>query len=123
MAINDDRVIAALLSCPTQKAAADAAGVHENTITRLLQRDDFQQKFREARQDMLASTLDRLQAINGQAIDTLAAVMAGKSSPASAKVSAARTTLEISLRIVETVDILQRLSAIEGRLNGDHSAN
>ena len=116
MTNSDERVIAALLANPTQKAAANAAGVHENTITRLLQRDDFQQKLRDARQHMMASTLDRLQAINGQAIDTLAAVMSSSKSPASAKVSAARTTLEMSLRIIEIVDVTERLAAIERKV-------
>ena len=112
----DERVIAALLANPTQKAAANAAGVHENTITRLLQRDDFQQKLRDARQEMLASTLERLQAINGQAMDCLATVMSSAKSPASAKVSAARTTLEMSLRIIEIVDVTERLAAIERKV-------
>lgn len=118
----DERVIAALLANPTQKAAANAAGVHENTITRLLQRDDFQQKLRDARQEMLASTLDRLQAINVQAVATLSVVMSSAKSPASAKVSAARTALEMSLRVIEIVDIGERLGAIERRLGNDDRA-
>ena len=123
MAICDERVIAALLTNPTQKAAADAAGVHENTLTRLLQREDFQDQYRQARQALLTQTLERLQAINGQAVDCLAAVMSSAKSPASARVSAARTALEMSLRVIEIVDIGERLGAIERRLNGNDGAN
>lgn len=123
MAICDERVIAALLTNPTQKAAADAAGVHENTLTRLLQREDFQDQYRQARQALLTQTLERLQAINGRAVDCLEAVMSSAKSPASARVSAARTALEMSLRVIEIVDIGERLGAIERRLNGNDGAN
>ena len=122
MAISDERVIAALLANPTQKAAADAAGVHENTLTRLLQREDFQDQYRQARQELLAATLDRLQAINAQAVECLATVMSSAKSPASARVSAARTALEMSLRVIEIVDITERLTSLERRLGNDDRA-
>ena len=120
MAIDSSRkneeVIAALLGTPSIKEAANVVGLHENTVLRMMQKEEFVQAYRDARQALLTQTLERLQAINGQAVETLATIMGGASNPASARVSAARTVLEISLRIIETTDVLQRLAAIEGRL-------
>ena len=92
------------------------AGLHENTVLRLMKQPEFQDQYRQARQELLQSTLNKLQELSSQAVATLSVVMAAQKSPASAKVSAARTVLEMQLRLIETADILQRLAVIEGRV-------
>ena len=117
-----EEVIAALLQNPTIKEAANVAGLHENTVLRLMKQPEFQDQYRQARQELLQSTLNKLQELSSQAVATLSVVMAAQKSPASAKVSAARTVLEMQLRLIETADILQRLAVIEGKVM-NHAAN
>ena len=109
----NEQVIAALLATSSIREAAAVANCHENTVAKLLQKPEFADQYKIARQELLRSTLDKLQAINAQAVECLATVMSSAKSPASAKVSAARTTLEMSLRIIEIVDVTERLAAIE----------
>ena len=111
-----EEVIAALLQNPTIKEAATVTGLHENTVLRLMKQPEFQDQYRQARQALLESTLSKLQELSSQAVATLSVVMAAQKSPASAKVSAARTVLEMQLRLIETADILQRLAVIEGKV-------
>ena len=117
-----EEVIAALLQNPTIKEAATVTGLHENTVLRLMKQPEFQDQYRQARQELLQSTLNKLQELSSQAVATLSVVMAAQKSPASAKVSAARTVLEMQLRLIETADILQRLAVIEGKVM-NHAAN
>ena len=111
-----EEVIAALLQNPTIKEAATVTGLHENTVLRLMKQPEFQDQYRQARQELLQSTLNKLQELSSQAVATLSVVMAAQKSPASARVSAARTVLEMQLRLIETADILQRLAVIEGKV-------
>ena len=112
----NEQVIAALLATSSIREAAAVANCHENTVAKLLQKPEFADQYKIARQELLRSTLDKLQAINAQAVECLATVMSSAKSPASAKVSAARTTLEMSLRIIEIVDVTERLAAIERKV-------
>ena len=116
-----EEVIAALLQNPTIKEAATVTGLHENTVLRLMKQPEFQDQYRQARQELLQSTLNKLQELSSQAVATLSVVMAAQKSPASAKVSAARTVLEMQLRLIETADILQRLAVIEGKVMNNAS--
>ena len=116
-----EEVIAALLQNPTIKEAATVTGLHENTVLRLMKQPEFQDQYRQARQALLESTLSKLQELSSQAVATLSVVMAAQKSPASAKVSAARTVLEMQLRLIETADILQRLAVIEGKVMNNAS--
>jgi DNA-binding MurR/RpiR family transcriptional regulator len=43
-----EAIVVALLANPTIKTAAQAAGVSESTVWRLMQREDFQRRYREA---------------------------------------------------------------------------
>ena len=52
-----EEVIAALLQNPTIKEAATVAGLHENTVLRLMKQPEFQDQYRQARQELLQSTL------------------------------------------------------------------
>jgi hypothetical protein len=69
-----ERVIAALLSEPTQAAAATAAGVSEATLSRWLQDPAFRAAYDQARRDVLQTAVDRLQAATGDAVETLVTV-------------------------------------------------
>ena len=56
-----ETVMLALLSNPKIKDAAAAAGVNEATVWRLMQREDFQARFREAQGKVFDGALGTLQ--------------------------------------------------------------
>ena len=109
--------IAALLQYSTVKEAAQAVGIHENTLLKFMQMDEFNEKYKAARQTVLSAATGRLQGIVGDAVNTLHSVMVEDESPASSRVSAARCVLEMSVKFIETEQILDRLEKIEAIVN------
>jgi hypothetical protein len=110
------RTIEALLKEPTTDAAARAAKVSVTTIWRWLNDPIFSAAYRQARGQLLESTLTKLQAASGDAVETLRAVMNDAEANHGAKVSAARAVLEFSLKAREVLEVEQRLSDLESRL-------
>jgi len=88
--------IGALLTQPTVTAAAQTVGVSESTARRWLQREEFQERYREARQEAVSHATARLQQASSQAVDTLTSVMGDPTAPAAARVGAAKVVLELA---------------------------
>jgi hypothetical protein len=111
------RAMEALLATPTVLAASEAAGVSKTTIFRWLADPDFSAAYREARGQLLEATLAALQAAGAAAVETLKTVMKDETAQPSARVSAARTVLEMTLRAREVLEVEERLRLLEERLN------
>src|SRR5262245_39309867 len=69
-----ESLVAALLTEPTQAAAAAKAGVSEATVQRWLRLPEFRVAYRQARRELVEGAVGRIQAATGQAVDTLVAV-------------------------------------------------
>src|SRR5262245_8742563 len=113
LSAKQQRAIEALLTEPTTRAAAQAAGVGETTIFRWLAEPAFSTAYRAARSRLLESTLTELQAASTEAVETLREVMNSPLAMPAARVSAARAVLEFSLRAREEIEIEERLRALE----------
>ena len=117
LSAKQQRAIDALLTEPTTRAAATAAGVSEATLWRWLADPAFSKAHRAARTQLLDKTLALLLAQGQGAIEALADVMKEATNPASARVSAARAILEISLKARDSLEMEERLKTIEDRLD------
>lgn len=113
-----EEVIAALLSCSTVAAAAAVCGLHENTVLRMMQDQDFQKKYRSARCAVLDAAIGMLQAASSEAVDCLREILASPNAPASARVTAAKAVLELGARHLEIEDLAQRIDSLESNLAG-----
>jgi phage terminase small subunit len=105
--------IAALLSCPTIAHAARTAGIAEVTAGRWLKDATFQEAYRDARRAVVQHAITQVQQATGEAVETLRSVMQDSESPASARVSAAKTILETALKGIEIDDLEARMAALE----------
>jgi hypothetical protein len=108
-----EQVIICLLTAPTLGAAAQQAGVGLRTLMRWLTEPPFQQAYRAARAELIAQATSRLQQACGVAVTTLLRVMLEATSPPSARVAAARTVLDMSLKAVDLENFEVRLQALE----------
>ena len=108
-----EKAIAALLSEPTLKGAAQQVKVSEITIIRWLREDAFRDAYQEARREATKQAIARLQQASSEAVDTLRDVMNTKYLQAGARVSAAKTVLELSLKAIETEDLQARVEQLE----------
>ncbi len=111
----------ALLAHGTVEAAYEAAGVSKSTMWRFLQDKAFQTRYRAARRQMVESAIGQLQAVCTKAVTVLIEVAEDKQASASARVSAARTIIEQSLRAVELEDLAERVERLEGLLEQKES--
>ena len=119
------RVLSAMLCSRSVEEAADLAGVSTTTIFLWLREDEhFQGEYRKSSSQLMEVALRRLKQICGVAIETLASVMADGEATAASRVTAARATLELTLKIDEHRDLVDRAERLETRLekgrgNGD----
>ncbi len=110
------RAIQSLLKEPTTAKAAKAAQISEVTLFRWLQNPAFSEAYREARERILEGTLTLLQSASVEAVEVLRKVMKDAKTPASSRVTAARSILELSFKAREVLEIEERLRLLEARL-------
>jgi hypothetical protein len=107
--------IAALLTCSAITDAAKQCGIGEVTLHRWLKDATFQAAYREARRAVVQQAITQVQRATGEAVETLRNVMQDRESPASAKVSAAKTILETAVKGIEIEDLEARIAALEAQ--------
>ncbi|MBI5493753.1 MAG: hypothetical protein HY904_01935 [Deltaproteobacteria bacterium] len=103
----------ALLESPTLNAAAAKAGCSKATLRRGLAEEAFLAAYRAARRELMGHTAARLQASAAEALDALRAIIADADAPAAARVTAARTVLEMATRTAETEELSERVAKLE----------
>jgi hypothetical protein len=108
-----DTAIGALLSRPTISAAAESVGIGESTLRRWLKDRDFLAAYRAARREAVSQAVGHLQGACSVAVLALTDISQDVNSPASARVSAARTVLDLALKGVELEDLAVRVEELE----------
>jgi len=86
--------IGCLLSFPTIKAAAKAAGIAEVTLGRWLKDPQFSSDYKRARERVVEMAAEQLRTGTLQAVAVLREVMGDSKAPAASRVQAARSFLE-----------------------------
>lgn len=110
-----EAVIVALLTNAKIGDAAKAAGVNESTIWRLMQREDFQKRYREAQEEALSTALGSIQGAATEAITTLSEISRnGKNE--SARVQASKAILDYTLKVREQFDLQEQIKQLEAAL-------
>jgi hypothetical protein len=116
-----EKAIESLLTHPTMEEAAQSAGVNRTTIFRWLQQKDFQTAYTKARRESVKHAIARLQNRTGEAVEVLAEIMNDSTANPFARVAAAKTIIEHSVKSVEVEEMaerIQELEALYGRLAG-----
>lgn len=103
----------AVISHATLKEAALASGVSETTLWRYMQDEAFSRRLREARRDAVNHAVIRLQRASSDAVTVLHDLMKKEDAPASARITAARTVLDYSMRAVEMDELRTRIEELE----------
>ena len=114
---NQERAIAALLTHPTMSKAAAAAGVGEVTLWRWMQIPEFKEQYRLARREAVSQAVGHLQGACSVAVLALTDISQDVNCPASARVSAAKSILELALKGVELEDLAVRVEELESQVS------
>ncbi|MDE7245108.1 MAG: hypothetical protein K2O18_14205 [Oscillospiraceae bacterium] len=113
----DEKIIAALLSSPTIRAASAACGISESQIYTRLRNPEFKRKYDKARGELLDRNTAALQSQIGAAIETMGQICNDTETAAQVRLNAADAIIRNSLKLTEQNDILTRLEALEETVN------
>ena len=107
------------LACgATVEVAAQRANVSTATVYRRLQDNSFYQQLQEMKADMVHRTSATLTAAAGEAVKTLLALQKDNVPPAT-RLGAARSILELGMKLREVSEIEERLAALESQRGGN----
>ncbi len=107
------QAIAALIEAPTIREAAGIVGIGEATLFRWLQDSGFQEVYRETKQRIVSHAVTQLQRASGNAVKVLTDVMNDEDKPASSRVTAAKTVLDMAVKAVEIENLEARITDLE----------
>ena len=116
LSLRAQTVLRALLENETIRAAARAAGVSPGVVYRLLKDPAFTEALEAARRACFDEALGKLKGSSAKAVDRLVHIM-GMDDIAEAR-RAAQAIITLTLRAAETIEIEQRLGALERRVAG-----
>ena len=117
--INKELVALNLLTYPTSKEAAEKSGISRATLYRLKKDVKFQEVLQEVKNDIFRETMQKAQGYCLESLEVLREVAKDKAATDSARVSAARTILELGVTLHEDENIIQKLADMERRLLDD----
>ena len=107
------KAIAALLTSRTRKEAAAKAGITDRTLLGYFSDPEFVNAYKEAFETVIEDATRQAQQSIAPALAVLREIMEDQEEQAPARISAARATLEYSLKMTETLDILGQLKELE----------
>lgn len=96
--------------------AAAAAAVHRNTVSKWLSEPLFWTTYQDASKRALKATTQRLAVNMDAALDTLTSVMLDEEAPAGVRLRAAQLVFDSGVRLLDAVELVERLDELESRL-------
>jgi hypothetical protein len=105
------RTVAALLTAGSIEAAADAAGVNRNTVSRWMQEDAFRVELARARARLFDETMMQLQEVMRESVRVLAGLLKSKSEGVRSR--AVGIALGLGMKATEAIDLGERVRRLE----------
>ena len=110
----DDTALVLALACGKGHAqAARQSGFSARTVARRMREPAFLERVSKARGRLLDDTLDRLKGICLDAAKTLKRLLGAEAE--SVRLGAAKSVIEISCKMTETIELQQRIEQLERR--------
>lgn len=106
------RFVEAYLSGLSLVEAARASGIGESTARRWLRDPQVRQALRQAQREIVGEAVQRLAQLSAQAVETLADILTHEPSSA-VRLRAVETVLGNLVRLLETLDIAERIEVLE----------
>ncbi len=115
-----EKVVAALLGSPTLVEAAATLKVSTTTLWRLLKNTGVQREYADACRALVLKAVSQLHDSTGEAAQVLRDILRDADAPVWARISAARSVLELAFRGLNLADFDLRLRAVEEALKGNN---
>ena len=111
--ISDEKVISALLRCPTVKAAAAESKLSLRQIFDRLKQPEFKAMYDAARREVLEQTTASLQGVLSDAMLKLWEIGNDPENAPQVQINAIEAFIRNLLKLTEQTDIIKRLDALE----------
>ncbi len=111
----EEALLMALACGSTVESAASKSGLSKRTIYRRLEDAEFRRQLQNYRTDMVYRATGMLTAASMEAVKTLLSLL-GTGNAAAARLGAARSVLEMSLKLRQASELEERMTKIEERL-------
>ncbi|MBI1900953.1 MAG: hypothetical protein HYS13_07565 [Planctomycetia bacterium] len=111
----DEQLLLSLACGASAENAARKAGVCERTVYRRLDDPEFQRRLRKLKTEILQRGVAMITAAQLDAVRTLVELQ-GHAQAESVRLGAARAILEMGAKLRETVELEERMAALEERL-------
>lgn len=113
--ISDESIIASLLSSSTRIEAAANLGISTETLYKRMKKDTFKIRYQKAKDALVSDAIGSLQNRMNEAIDTVSEIMNNPENASQIRLNAADTILRYAIKLTETVEIVERIEALEKR--------
>lgn len=114
--VSDERIICALLSNDTRKAAAKSLGMKAETLATRMKSADFQEKYQTAKAEMVKDITNAVQSRTLKAINAICEMIENPGISDQVRLHAADLIVRYSIEFTKTELILNRMERIEERL-------
>lgn len=111
-----EQALAALITYPTQKQAAEAVGIAPRTMRSYLEDEEFRAAYVDACRDMVAEATRKAQRGLELAVGALSRICEDEEAADGNRIAAARALLEYGIKLTEITDILAAVSRIEAAM-------
>ena len=108
---NEQKVLIALIETSSIREAAKVSGISEATVYNYLRDPEFKNEYRNARRATVESAISKMQNAASEAVDRLRELQYCENPAVAAR--CAQIIFESAVKGMETLDILERLEAIE----------
>ncbi len=115
--LNNEEIAINLLTSPTLKEAAEKSGISPSTLYRLRKKKEFKTLLIRIREEMFNDAMEKAQNYCLESLEVLRTIMKDLDATDSARVSAARTILDLGLVMYENRNIVERINELERRIN------
>lgn len=109
----DEALISALLTSPTNAAAAQKCGLSVKQLYNRMASPEFKAKLSEARWELLDRAVNALETRLSDAVQTMGEICTDTKTPAQVRLNASCAILRNALRMSERADIADRLAELE----------
>lgn len=114
--VTNEQIISALFECESNRAAAEAVGLSESGLYERMRAPEFRSLLADTKARILEAAASRAESRLESAISTMHAVMVDEENGAQVRLNAADALLRQTLKLMQLVDVSQRLDRIEAAI-------
>ena len=114
--ISDERMIFAILSNKDILTASKTLGISVQSIYNRLRKPEFRQRLQQERLGKFEVANSKLTDSMGRAVDVLVEILEDANVSAGVRIRASQILLDITLKVTEQANIIQRLDSLEEQL-------